>query len=148
MDKLCKIAVSVINSVPNSIPTKRFTDHKKFFLRSNNIPFAPNEKYAKLVREHTEWYDLSLAAIRDKVIAHGNARMRSMPFFTRELRNSSRPIKMVRMSSFVKQNDQIIEIKKRYELTYPNLKNIHNLWEVLDYFLNNNVKLSKEVGSN
>ncbi len=51
---------------------------------------------------------------------------------------------MVRLSSFVKENDKIIEIKKRYESSYPALKSIYNLWEVLDYLLNNNVKLSKE----
>jgi hypothetical protein len=51
---------------------------------------------------------------------------------------------MVRLSSFTEENDKIIEIKKKYEPGYPDLKNIFNLWEVLDYFLCNNVKLSKQ----
>jgi hypothetical protein len=51
---------------------------------------------------------------------------------------------MVRLSSFNEENDKIIVIKKKYELDYPDLKNIFNLWEVLDYFSCNNVKLSKQ----
>ena len=51
---------------------------------------------------------------------------------------------MVRLSSFNEENDKIIVIKKKYELDYPGIKNIFNLWEVLDYFLCNNVKLSKQ----
>jgi hypothetical protein len=147
MDKLAKVAQCVINAGQNSIPTESFTHHKKFFLKSENIPFTLNEKYAKIIREETEWYDLSLAAIRDKIVAHGNARMRSIPYYLRELRNIrpyTRPTKMVRLISFTEENDKIIEIKKKYEPGYPDLKNIFNLWEVLDYFLCNNVKLSKQ----
>jgi len=48
------------------------------------------------------------------------------------------------VSSFNEENDKIIEMKKKYEPNYPDLKNIFNLWEVLDYFLCNNVKLSKQ----
>jgi hypothetical protein len=145
MDKVGKLATYIIDTGPKLIRTKRFTDHKKLFLQSDNIPFAPNEKYAKLIREQTEWYDLSLAAIRDKVIVHGNARMRSIPYYARQLRGNkpySRPIKMVRVSSFIQQNDKIIEIKRKYESKYPDLKNIYNVWEVLTYILDNNVKLS------
>jgi hypothetical protein len=75
MDKLAKVAQCVINAGQNSIPTESFTYHKKFFLKNENIPFTLNEKYAKTIREETEWYELGLAAIRDKVVAHGNARM-------------------------------------------------------------------------
>jgi hypothetical protein len=147
MDKIAKLAQCVINPGRNSIPTGSFTDHKAFFLESRNIPFVPNEKYAKLIREQTVWYDLSLATIRDKVITHGNARMRLIPSYGHELRNSRpyvRPVKMVRVSSFKEQNDKIYDIKKKYETDYPELKKISNLWEVLDYILSNNVKLSKQ----
>ena len=85
--------------------------------------------------------------VSDKVIVHGNARMRSIPFYHREIRNSRpylRPIKVVRISSFGKQNDEIVVIKKKYEDRYPDLKNISNLSDVLDCFLNNNIKLSKD----
>ena len=51
---------------------------------------------------------------------------------------------MVRVGWHNEENDKIIEIKKKYESDYPDLKNIFNLREVLDYFLNNNVKLSKQ----
>lgn len=53
MDKIAKLAQCVINPGRNSIPTGSFTDHKAFFLESRNIPFVPNEKYAKLIREQT-----------------------------------------------------------------------------------------------
>jgi hypothetical protein len=84
---------------------------------------------------------------KGKVVAHGNARMRSIPSCVRELRNSrpyTRPIKMVRVGWLNEENDKIIEIKKKYESDYPDLKNIFNLREVLDFFLCNNVKLSKQ----
>jgi hypothetical protein len=73
--------------------------------------------------------------------------MRLIPSYGHELRNSRpyvRPVKMVRVSSFKEQNDKIYDIKKKYETDYPELKKISNLWEVLDYILSNNVKLSKQ----
>ena len=51
---------------------------------------------------------------------------------------------MVRIGWLNEENDKIIEIKKKYESDYPDLRNIFNLREVLDYFLSNNVKLSKQ----
>jgi hypothetical protein len=34
-----------------------FSEHKKYFLKSDNIPYSPKEDYAKLVREGTDWFD-------------------------------------------------------------------------------------------
>jgi hypothetical protein len=51
---------------------------------------------------------------------------------------------MVRVGWLNEENGKIIEIKKKYESDYPDIKNIFNLREVLDFFLCNNVKLSKQ----
>jgi hypothetical protein len=138
MDKLVKLAVCLLNCINISIPTKSFTDHKEWLLKPSNIPFGPNENYAKIVRDQTSWYDLAITGIRDKVIVHGNARMRIISYPDQKI------TKAVRISSFNEENDQIILIKKAYEKNYPELKNINSLWEVLRFFLDQNVNLSKE----
>jgi hypothetical protein len=138
MDRLVKLAVCLINRYDIAVPTNSFTDHKKWLLKSHNSPFEPNEEYAKLVRDQTNWYDLSLAGIRDKTIVHGNARMKIISYPDQKI------TKAVRISSFSKENDQIILIKQKYETQYPELKNIYNLWEVLRYFLSHDIRFSRE----
>lgn len=46
-----------------------FNNHKKFFLRPDNIPYHGHEKYAVYVREQTDWFD-KLKLVRDKYLVH------------------------------------------------------------------------------
>lgn len=138
MDKLAKLAVCLINRKNISLPTESFTHHKEWLLRPENIPFQPNEQYGKIVRSQTNWYDLAVTGIRDKTIAHGSARMRMISY------PDYRITKAVRISSFADENDQIILVKRKYENEYPDLKGINNLWEVLQYLLSHDIKLSNE----
>jgi hypothetical protein len=137
MDKLAKLAVCLINRTDISIPTNSFTDHKKWLQKTENIPFKPNEEYARIVRDQSNWYDIAVSGIRDKTIVHGNARMRITTY------PNQRITKAVRISSFNEENDQLILIKKKYETRYPELKKVNNLWEVLRYILTHDIELSK-----
>jgi hypothetical protein len=63
---MAKIAVCLINSPKSKLPKKdpdpeeSFSKHKEFFLKQENHPFVLNEEYAKLIREQTGWYDITL----------------------------------------------------------------------------------------
>lgn len=46
-----------------------FNNHRKFFLLPENTPYQSHDKYAKYIREKTEWFD-NLKLIRDKYIVH------------------------------------------------------------------------------
>ena len=71
MNKLARIAQLLIGR--NNIPShSSFSDHKKYFLEAANIPYNPKEDYAKLVREHTDWFDNFLKASRDKIMIHSD----------------------------------------------------------------------------
>jgi hypothetical protein len=67
MDKLAYLAnLFLKNHLPRS-----FHRHKDFFVRSENVPFKPDEEYASYVRERTDWFDRSLKLPRDELIVHG-----------------------------------------------------------------------------
>ena len=46
-----------------------FSDHRKFFLKSENNPWQIDEEYAKYIREETSWF-LDLRNARDDSIVH------------------------------------------------------------------------------
>jgi hypothetical protein len=70
MDKIPRLAQALLVEDPN-IPTKSFHKHKEYFMKPDNTPYDLNENYAKLIREQTDWFDISLELARDKLVTHG-----------------------------------------------------------------------------
>lgn len=48
---------------------KSFSEHRKFFLRDENIPYY-DEVYASKIRNDLAWWDIFIKFIRDKLIIH------------------------------------------------------------------------------
>ncbi len=48
-----------------------FNDHKRFFLKLAQ-PYGKHEKYAKYIRDHTDWFDMPLKEVRDKFVVHSS----------------------------------------------------------------------------
>ena len=70
MDRIARVAQLVLGKY--NIPSSSFNEHKKFFLKPQNIPYHTNEDYAKLIREKTDWFDNFLKASRDKIMVHSD----------------------------------------------------------------------------
>lgn len=130
------------------IPAGSFHRHKKYFLDNSeefllegNIPGDIKKEYAKLIREKTEWYDLSLGLARDKLVAHGDKY--SVAITT----NKKGGIRIHKENIFGQFNDEakkIVNIKRKYEAKYSELKNVEdNLWEVMDFLMNYDIQLEK-----
>lgn len=85
--------------------------------------------------------DLTLSPARNKVVVHGNVCMHTIGT---SLQNKyPRPIVMEMSSS--KEHYEMIALKKKYEPFYPGLKNVNdNLWEIIDYFIHNEIVMSRE----
>jgi len=47
-----------------------FKKYRNFFLKPDNIPWSPDEEYARYIRERTEWFEKDLKDPRDDLIVH------------------------------------------------------------------------------
>ncbi len=72
LDKIAKL-VSCIYKDNNLLPSDSFTKHKKYF--QDHPHFGKNQAYANLIFNGTNWFDLFLLPIRDKMRIHGNTRI-------------------------------------------------------------------------
>jgi len=141
MDKSVAIAKLLLDD--NRIPIKSFNDHKDFFLRPSNIPYHLNDEYGRLVREQTDWFDNCLKPTRDKVMVHSN-----VPW-TGTHESSEGGIQFMRTNilsgqSLELEHERMINLKHRYRPIYPELDKIDTLWEIIEFFMNHNVKLEPE----
>jgi len=48
-----------------------FSEHKKFFVKLVQ-PYGKHEEYAEYIRNHTDWFDMPLKAVRDKFVVHSS----------------------------------------------------------------------------
>lgn len=109
MDKIPRIA-SALLSEDRNIVTNSFDRHKKYFLEPKRIPYALNEEYAKLIRESTEWFDMSLVLARDKLVTHGGTYGIAL---TRRRKTGGIRMDKIKISEdLTKEAHQIIGIKK------------------------------------
>ncbi len=66
LDRLSVVAKTLLRI---KVPTKSFSEHRKFFREGANIPFLPDDEYAKYVRDRTWWF-VRLKDYRDDFIEH------------------------------------------------------------------------------
>jgi hypothetical protein len=143
MDKIPRLAASLLH---RNIPTLSFRHHKAFFLKPNNKPYAPNEKYAKLIREETEWFDISLVLARDKLVTHGSTYDIQI---TRRRRKEGIILTLDKVKSsgnedFTKEKEDVIKIKQTYQEQYHELKDVEdNLWEIMYFLMNHDISMDK-----
>jgi hypothetical protein len=126
MDKIPRLAASLLPK--DNVPRDSFHRHKDFFLKPNNIPYPANEEYAKLIREETEWFDISLKLARDNLITHGSTYDIQI---TRRRRKEGTILTLDKIKSsgsevFTEEQKKVIEIKQKYENQYQELKNVEN----------------------
>lgn len=144
MDKIPRLAVSLLPK--DHVPPDSFHRHKNFFLECNNIPYPANEEYAKLIREQTEWFDISLKLARDNLITHASTYDIQI---TRRRRKEGTILTLDKIKSsgsevFTEQEKRVIEIKQKYENQYQELKNVdNNLWETMHFLMNHDVSMDK-----
>jgi len=139
MNKVARIAQLLIGR--NKIPSHNcFTDHKKYFLKAENIPYSPKEDYARLIREETDWFDNFLKPSRDKIILHSDL------YWSGTRQSSEGGVRFVKAdilsgSGFREQAETMTSLKWKYLEIYPQLQEVpDNLWELVEFFMSNNVK--------
>lgn len=71
LDRILPLIRNFFDGHKNKPSFISFADHKKFFLRNNDISFyKPFEQYAHYLRNCTDWFDNELKFIRDKFFVH------------------------------------------------------------------------------
>ena len=125
----------------DEIPSQSFSKHKKYFLE--HIPYPPNEDYARLIREQTDWYDNFLKSSRDKLILHSDR------YWTGTLQSATKGIQFVKadiLSGYdIKHQETMISMKQKYAGKYPELWEVQdNLWKIIEYFMSNDIKLEEK----
>jgi hypothetical protein len=149
MTRMIQVVASILfEDKKSQIPDRSFHEHKKHFLDYNekflqggNIPRSIKIEYSKLIREKTEWYDLSLVLAWDKLVAHGNKYSIGV---TTNTKGGIRINKENIFADFSREAKQLIAIKKKYEPKFSELKNVDdNLWEIMDFFMNYDIQLER-----
>lgn len=72
LDRTIALGQFFISGSKHQPSFRSFNDHKKFFLRTENIPYGMHEKYARYIRKETNWFSEVLKFVRDKHIIHAN----------------------------------------------------------------------------
>lgn len=128
MCTLANMAGSLINSRNMWPDTETFTVHRKFFSKTENIPYTPSEDYAQLVRNETNWYEIAINPFRDSY-HRVDIGVRSIS------KVYPRPIAA---HNFINENTDILNLKKELEKVYPELMTVNdNLWSIIDYVIHN-----------
>ena len=131
---LNKIAYTVqlfFSKVPNS-----FSKQKRFFKKPENIPFRPDEDYAKYMREKTRWIEISLKGTRDKLLEHGLTYVSGIKF---SFKNQKITLPLLGWGrDLQKATSKLLNLKYKYEERYPQFKKIdNNIYEITNFLLNN-----------
>ena len=150
LDKIAQIVSSILYEDKKTlIPAKSFYYHKKYFLdhseeflQGGNISRDIKERYVKLIIEKTEWFDMSLVLARDKLVAHGD---KYSVGISTNAKGGIRIHKENIFGHFDNEAKQLIAIKKKYQARYSELKKVEdNLWEIMDFIMNYDIKLEKQ----
>lgn len=114
-----------------------FTQHRKFFLKSDNNPWSPDEEYARYIRDNTYWYESLLQIARDKLVVHaqaerlGGSHVRGLFFSGRD--GDPRLVRLRWGMLQQMQFEKISALKAKYRDRIPQLENErHNVFEILD----------------
>jgi hypothetical protein len=136
-----KIAMSVRLIANDSLP-RSFSVQKKRFKKSTTKPHELIVKYVDLLVNHTDWFEINLKFIRDKIIVH------SFPRMSAYLISRERGVRVYMANVLGGSSEDaktMIGLKKKYENQDSNLKSIpDNMWEILHHFQNNDFNLNQD----
>lgn len=105
---------------------RSFSDHRKWLLKPERIPWPRDEEYAQYIRDNTYWYETSLQIPRDKLIVHtrpeelGGSHIRGIFFSGRE--SDPRLVRFPWQLSRQPSIGAVTELRKKYGDTIPRLR--------------------------
>lgn len=139
MDKVARIA-SVFLKIH---PPRKFSDHRKFLRREQNIPFRKDEDYARYIRENTSWFESDLKDVRDDLVIHEGA------FWAVGTSWGKKGLLSVsKMSPFEVKKRQLNVLrglrKKYWKILHGIDKVEDNLWVLLQFFEQNIDQIDEE----
>lgn len=73
MDRVAVLVAYLIEGPARSLQHASFHKHRRFFLDPKNIPYNPDEEYARYIWEQTGWFEIMLRDARDILIVHDNS---------------------------------------------------------------------------
>ena len=129
MDNIAQVAKFLVNHhLPDS-----FSNHRKWYINNtkyNNLNL--NLEYSKLIKKHSNWFDLNLKFSRDKFIIHTDSKMiiGGISHNSQNITFSS----VKKLTSSADDHKSLLELKTKYENIIPNLIDINNFWELYEFF--------------
>jgi hypothetical protein len=138
MNKASKLAQVLLEDY--NLESNSFNDQKKELFKPHNRPYR-NENYAKLVRDETHWFDISLRSYRDDLIMHTVPRIHVV---VQDSLGNYRFLSLKSIGGSVDKQQELILLKAKYEEDYPGLKSLNNLQEIIHYIKNHDVKLGRD----
>lgn len=134
LDKLAKLASCIYKG--SNLPSDSFTKHKKYF--QDHPKFEKNQAYADLIINKTNWFDLFLLPIRDKMHTHGNTRHHALITG----KNDFNIIETVNFSARRVIGDLLI-LKEKYQSRYPAVSSLNGAYELILFFMLNDISMNK-----
>ncbi len=136
MDKIALLARTLIGD--ENLASRSFNAQKDW-LKKLGSPYSRNPQYASLVKDETDWFDITLKLTRDEFIVHGSPRIMATGF-SRE--GNFTMTSMTSPGYDIKYQEALIKIKRKHEINNPELMKVpDNLWEILRYIQNHDLKL-------
>ena len=133
MHKASRIACLLLEIQPH----RSFNKHREYFIK--NPSFLKDDKYAKYIRNNTDWFKTELKDVRDEQIVHG----KPLSWFISFGKNGFRVSKGT-VSSKEKELKILSELKDKYKEKLPEIKDVeHNFWQILAFLEQNSEKIDK-----
>lgn len=133
LDKIARIASCIYRA--SNLPWNSFTDHKKYF--QDHPKFELNQAYADLIVNKTNWFDLFLLPIRDKMHTHGNTRHHILTTG----RNDFNIVETVNFSAG-RVITELLMLKERYKSSYPSISTLNSAYELILFFMLNDISMN------
>src|SRR5437870_8516963 len=119
MDIIAKVVKSLLRD--QNIPDRFFNSQKEWLFKDKK-PYK-NQAYEKLIKEETDWFDLSLKVSRDTMLVHVPLSKMKNPMTA--MKHSKDRFRIMRLdfgAALSIDIGEIRSIKQKYEDRYPGLK--------------------------
>jgi len=135
MDRTGILVAHLIKGSARALRHASFKGHRRFFLDPKNVPYNPDEEYARYVREQTGWFEI-LRDARDILLVHDSS-LRGAGVL---LGPQTAPRRMQSQllawgSQQQKAYEHLLQLRDKYSKTIGEpLSKESNIWELLDLF--------------
>lgn len=136
LDKIAFIA-SLLFRDEASLPYRSFNAHRSFFFKPRNNPWSVDEKYAKHIREKTDWFERDLKNPRDDLLVHSKGKRES-------IHSEGNTVQVERMGLAGRYRKQIAEICRKYRIRLSSLREGTEVVQALQILENNKAFLQKK----